>query len=92
VADRARCFLASQQQVVLGSIVEHFADEFEAHLAGRRPTAEPELIAELVDIRGGRAVWDERHRQKQPDWTYNKTDSGTVPVEMYAGVVPHWGP
>jgi len=91
VADRARCFLASQQQVVLGSIVEHFGDEFEAHLTGGQAAAEPELIAELVDIRGGRAVWDERHRKKQPDWTYNKTDSGTVPVEMYAGVIPHWG-
>ncbi|MBA3266995.1 MAG: hypothetical protein H0T70_01880 [Acidimicrobiia bacterium] len=90
VADRARCFLASQQQVVLGSIVEHFGHEFEAHLAGRAAAAEPELIAELVDIRGGRAVWDERHRQKQPDWTYNKTDSRTVPVELYAGVAPPW--
>lgn len=90
VADRARCFLASQQQVVLGSIVEHFGHEFDAHLAGRAAAAEPELIAELVDIRGGRAVWDERHRQKQPDWTYNKTDSRTVPVELYAGVAPPW--
>jgi len=90
VADRARCFLASQQQVVLGSIVEHFGHEFDAHIAGRKAGAEPELIAELVDIRGGKAVWDERHRQKQADWTYNKTDSGTVPVELYAGVSPPW--
>jgi NADH:ubiquinone oxidoreductase subunit F (NADH-binding) len=90
VADRARCFLASQQQVVLNSIVEHFGDEFEAHINGRKRAAQPALIAELVDIRGGRAVWDERHRQKQPDWTYNKTDSGTVPVELYAGVAPPW--
>ncbi len=90
VADRARCFLASQQQVVLGSIVEHFGHEFDAHIAGRRAATEPELIAELVDIRGGKAVWDERHRQKKADWTYNKTDSGTVPVEFYAGVSPPW--
>jgi len=90
VADRARCFLASQQQVVLGSIVEHFGHEFEAHLKGKQAAAEPELIAELVDIRGGLAVWDERHRQKQADWTYNKTYSGTVPVELYAGVSPPW--
>jgi len=91
VADRARCFLGSQQQVVVGSIIEHFQAEFDDHVAGRRAAVEPELIAELVDIRGGHAIWDERHRQKQPDWTYNKTDSGTVPVEMYAGVIPHWG-
>ncbi|MDQ6837261.1 MAG: hypothetical protein M3137_02675, partial [Actinomycetota bacterium] len=91
VADRARCFLGSQQQVVVGSIIEHFQAEFDDHVAGRRAATEPELIAELVDIRGGHAIWDERHRLKQPDWTYNKTDSGTVPVEMYAGVVPHWG-
>ncbi len=33
VADRSRCFLATQQQVVVGSIVKHFAAEFEAHAA-----------------------------------------------------------
>jgi NADH:ubiquinone oxidoreductase subunit F (NADH-binding) len=93
VADRARCFLASQQQVVVGSIVENFGDELQAHLrraGGQARPVEPELIAELVDIRGDEALLDERHRLKQPDWTYNSDYSGTVPVERYAKVRPPW--
>jgi len=90
VADRSRCFLATQQQVVVGSILEHFADEMDAHLSGRSPAAEPELVTELLDIRDGQAIVDARYRRKQPDWTYNKSYSGTVPVEMYSSVRPSW--
>ncbi|MGH9190323.1 MAG: NADH-ubiquinone oxidoreductase-F iron-sulfur binding region domain-containing protein [Acidimicrobiales bacterium] len=92
VSDRARCYLAIQQQVVLTSILEHFGDEFTSHLSRDHPPVEPELIAELIDIHSGQAVWDERHRQKQPDWSYNKTDSGTVPVDLYTSVTPSWAP
>ena len=54
------------------------------------PPCEPELIAELIDINGGVALLDERHRQKQWDWSFNKRDSGTVPVEKYQAVAPPW--
>ena len=89
VADRSRCFLATQQQVVLESIREQFPEEFTAHLTGSAPPVEPELIAELVDIHDGKAVLDERHRFKQFDWGYQR-DSGSVPVELYTGRVPPW--
>jgi hypothetical protein len=59
-------------------------------VAGSVEPTEFELIAELLDIRGDRAMLDERHRRKQPDWSYNKTDSGTVPVERYAAVASPW--
>ncbi len=90
VADRSRCYLATQQQIVIGSIVEHFPEEFAAHANLDLPPCEPELIAELVDIQNGRAVLDQRHLLKQWDWTYNKWDSGTVPVEFYQSVPPPW--
>jgi NADH:ubiquinone oxidoreductase subunit F (NADH-binding) len=90
VADRSRCYLATQQQAVLESILRLFPEEMAARVAGDGDPAEPELIAELLDIRGGRAYLDERHRQKQPDWTYNKHDSGTVPVERYTALTPPW--
>ncbi|MBW3643403.1 MAG: hypothetical protein KY447_10860 [Actinobacteria bacterium] len=92
VTERSRCFLATQQQVVVGSILEHFPEEFEAHISGGAESVEPELIAELVDIRRGAALLDERHRQKQPDWSYGPRDSGTVPVELYTSLVPPWRP
>ena len=91
VADRSRCFLATQQQVVVGSILRAFPDEMQSHLDNAVDAVDYELIAELVDIRNGVAVLDERHRLKQPDWSYHKRDSGTVPVEKYAGAAPPWG-
>ncbi|MDQ4098737.1 MAG: hypothetical protein M3144_12835, partial [Actinomycetota bacterium] len=90
VADRSRCFLATQQQVVIESILRHFPEEIDAHISGAAGPVEPELVSELLDIRGGKAFLDGRHRQKQPDWTYNKTDSGTVPVELYSALSPPW--
>jgi NADH-quinone oxidoreductase subunit F len=90
VADRSRCFLATQQQVVLASIVEQFPEEMADHISGVSPAVEPELIAELLDIRAGKAYVDERHRRKQPDWSYHRRDSGSVPVELYGTSIPPW--
>jgi NADH:ubiquinone oxidoreductase subunit F (NADH-binding) len=84
VTDGARCYLATQQQVVVGSLVGTFADEVEAHLAATAPAVEPTLVAELRDIVDETAVWDERHREKQPDWSYDPEWSGAAPVERFA--------
>lgn len=92
VSERSRCFLATQQEVVVGSIVKHFGDELEAHIAGTAKPADAELVAELLDIRGGQALIDARHQQKQPDWSFNERDSGTVPVELYSNLAPPWRP
>ena len=79
VADGARCALAGQQQTAVGSLVA---------LAGGhpRPTAdgeaiEPMLVAELVDLDDGKAVYDTEFVGKQPDWTYDAIDSGQSPVD-----------
>ena len=90
VTDRSRCYLATQQQNAVGSILEEFAEEFAAHLDGTAPPAEPALVAELVDIAGGVAVLDERHRQKRPDWTYDDVYSGKVPAESLPGTPAPW--
>ena len=83
VADGARCYLAQQHQNVLHSLLDLYGNEVEAHLDATAAPVEPELIAELVDITGGVATWDERHRDKQPDWSYDEEDSGQVPAERY---------
>jgi NADH-quinone oxidoreductase subunit F len=83
VADGARCYLAQQHQNVLTSLLDLYADEVKAHVEGTAPGVEPELIAELVDIADGVATWDERHREKQPDWSYDEVDSGQVPAERF---------
>jgi NADH-quinone oxidoreductase subunit F len=83
IANSARCYLASQHQVVVGSILDRFPAEFEAHVSGRAEAAEPQLIAELRDIEGDEAVVDERHRQKQFDWSYDAEDSGKAPADRF---------
>jgi NADH-quinone oxidoreductase subunit F len=81
VGDGARCYLALQHQAVVQSIVTGFGDELRAHVAGAAGPVEPTLVAELLGIDGDKAVVDARHRQKQPDWTYDAEDSGTWPAE-----------
>ncbi|MBV8961249.1 MAG: hypothetical protein JO054_10100 [Actinobacteria bacterium] len=85
VADEARCYLATQHQVVVNSLLERYPTDVGAHAAGRQPVT-PVLVSELVDIVDGQAVWDERHLEKQPDWTYSPEWSGSTPVDL---VVDH---
>jgi len=82
VADEARCALASQQQRVIGSLLSLFPDAVQAHCG--EDAAVPDdivLVAPLVDIKDGQAIVDERHRDKQPDWTFDETDSGQSPAD-----------
>ena len=90
ITERSRCYLATQQQNVVGSLLDSFRHEIVAHLEGRAAPREPELVAELVDIVDGRAVIDTRHRDKQADWTYDRVYSGKVPAECLIGAVPPW--
>src|SRR5439155_6240608 len=69
VADGARCFLATQQQQVVQSMLVCFPDHFRRHVDGRAESVEPVPIAPIVDLAGGRAVLDANHARKQPDWT-----------------------
>jgi NADH:ubiquinone oxidoreductase subunit F (NADH-binding) len=77
----ARCSLATQQQVIATSLLDRYADDVEAHLEKRAHATKPAVIAELVAIDEGVAHIDERHASKQPDWTYDATDSAQMPAE-----------
>jgi NADH:ubiquinone oxidoreductase subunit F (NADH-binding) len=81
VGERARCSLATQHQVVLGSLLERFPADFEAHLRATAAPVAPVLVAELVGFEGDESVLDERHLAKQPDWTYDAEDSGQTPAD-----------
>ena len=83
VAEEARCFLAHQHQRVLQSILALFPDEVRSHVTAGAP-AEPaplDLVAPVIDIADDRAVLDERHADKQPDWTYDDSYSGQSPAD-----------
>jgi NADH-quinone oxidoreductase subunit F len=82
VGDEARCGLAGQQQRVIGSLLELFPDAVRAHFEDAAVPDDPVLIAPLVDITDdGRAIIDERHRAKQPDWTFDEIYSGQAPAD-----------
>jgi NADH:ubiquinone oxidoreductase subunit F (NADH-binding) len=71
VTDAARCYLATQEQVLVSSILRSFPEEFAAHLEGFCPRPRSDLVAaKIVDISDGRVLYDERQRLKRPDWTY----------------------
>jgi hypothetical protein len=81
VISGARCFLAQQHQTVVRSIFEHFPDSFRAHADGLADPTDAFPIAEILDIPGQRVQIDQRQLRKQPDWTYDTTDSGRSPSD-----------
>ena len=84
VTDAARCFLAHQQQRVVGSLLALFPEALAKHLETAPERADPVtpvLIAPLTVIRGDAAEVDEAQAGKQPDWTYDDIDSGAAPAE-----------
>jgi NADH:ubiquinone oxidoreductase subunit F (NADH-binding) len=71
VTDGNRCYLPVQERLVVGSILERFADEVSEHWSlGRCPRPRHVDLAKLVDLRDGTATLDARWWRKQPDWTY----------------------
>ena len=82
VTDESRCYLATQQQRVVGSLLQLFPEVLSAHLrdAGG-PPVDPITIAPILDLEADQATLDESHRNKQPDWTYANEDSGQSPAD-----------
>jgi hypothetical protein len=81
VADSARCNLATQQQLVVGSVLKLFEASVEDHAHHRSAASKPYLVAALLDIVDGRAVLDTNHLEKQPDWKFDATWSGKSPAD-----------
>lgn len=72
VTDANRCYLGTQEQRVISSLLRAFPEDFVAHLESAPPT--PVLpVPKLVDIVDGVAVYDSRQDLKRPDWTYAPT-------------------
>jgi NADH-quinone oxidoreductase subunit F len=71
VTDGSRCYLATEEQQVVGSILRAFPDEIVEHIERRScPRPRPLPLPKVVDLADGLAVYDVDHWRKQPDWTY----------------------
>lgn len=62
--DAARCFLPTQEQRVVASLVPDMRD------ARMRAPERGLLVTKLVDLVDGRFVLDRAQARKRPDWTY----------------------
>jgi NADH:ubiquinone oxidoreductase subunit F (NADH-binding) len=72
VTDGSRCYLPSEERIVVSSILRAFPDEFAAHIEQHGcPRPRPVPMPKLVDLRDGRASYDETYARKRPDWTYD---------------------
>ncbi len=72
VTDGSRCYLATEEQLVVASVMQAFPHEFVQHIEQHccpNPSSRP--FPKLVDLDDGQATYDERFWQKQPDWTYD---------------------
>ena len=88
----ARCSLASQQQVVIGSLVALCAttpvlstSDAPDDAAGRAERVLGSGLRPLLDIIDGVAVLDDSFAGKQPDWSYAEQSSGLYPVQRLRG-------
>jgi NADH-quinone oxidoreductase subunit F len=81
VVEGARCYLATQHQRVVTSILELVPESFAAHDTGLADPVEPVLIAPIVDLTDGAVELDERQAAKQPDWSFDVIDSGRSPAD-----------
>jgi NADH-quinone oxidoreductase subunit F len=72
VTDQVRCYLASEEQIVVSSILQRFPEEFALHLEGRCSVAIARRLEapKIVDIREDAPVWDDEQPRKLPDWSY----------------------
>ena len=99
VTDAARCYLPTQEQRVVASLLPAIADP------SHRGTLRNLAVTKLVDLADGRFVSDERQRFKLADWTYGDpatvnplrlppqqdTSTGTIAALRTAGFVEDFG-
>jgi NADH:ubiquinone oxidoreductase subunit F (NADH-binding) len=72
VTDGNRCYLPVEERLVVESILRAFPEEIAEHIdTGFCPRPRYLSTPKIVDLRDGKAVYDERQDRKLPDWTYS---------------------
>jgi NADH-quinone oxidoreductase subunit F len=82
IATGARCSLATQHQVVVGSLLDAFDAQIRAQFEPDAIPVEVTLIAALEHLDSEGARFDTSFTNKQLDWSYDAQDSGKTPVEL----------
>ncbi len=76
VTDQNRCYLPVGSQLVVGSTVAAFVDEFVETVRSARPTPGglPTPIVRDIDPTTGTVRYDDRYALKRADWSYEDED------------------
>ncbi len=76
VTDQNRCYLPVGAQLMVGSTVERFVDEFVATVERGEPTPAdlPTPLVEHIDEDTGAVTFPSRYHLKQTDWSYADVD------------------
>ena len=83
VTDQNRCYLPVGSQIMVGSTVEAFVDEFVATVQAGEPTPAdlPTPLVEHIDEDTGEVTYHERYHRKQLDWSYSDEEPGELRLE-----------
>jgi NADH-quinone oxidoreductase subunit F len=78
VTDQNRCYLPVGSQILVGSAVAAFEEEFVATVEAGEPTPAdlPVPLIEHIDEATGTVTYHERYHLKRADWSYADTDPG----------------
>jgi NADH-quinone oxidoreductase subunit F len=73
VTDANRCYLGTEEQNIVSSILRLFPEDFANHLERRARPLRSLLVPLIKDITDdGEVIYDERHAYKLPDWTFHE--------------------
>lgn len=81
VANEARCSLAQQHELIVTSLLNDFEPVLRAHATGVAAAVEIRHSAPILNLANGVADIDADEAGKQPDWTFDPTDSGKAPAD-----------
>jgi NADH-quinone oxidoreductase subunit F len=81
VSNEARCSLAVQHETVVTSLLDLCRGQLDAHVGGQATAVGIRPIVPITDVGDGQAELDLRELGKQPDWTFDATDSGQSPAD-----------
>jgi NADH-quinone oxidoreductase subunit F len=87
VTDQNRCYLPVGAQLLVGSTVQAFVDEFVATVerGGPTPGGLPTPLVEHIDEGTGEVTYPDRYHLKQPDWSYADEDPGEERLRALRG-------
>jgi NADH-quinone oxidoreductase subunit F len=77
ITDQTRCALPAGEQLLIGSLLDTYRDEFVAHLGRTCDAAVPEHVPKIerLDDTAGVVDFDPDYHRKRSDWSYVPTEA-----------------